>query len=170
VFVLTAGILAHFFPDATWEAYLDPIASLLVVVLILWTTIPLVKQCSQILLQQVPAQVQVKSLTSKLNAIPNIVNVHDVHVWQLVDNMFIASLHVTIEEKNSGSYQLIIAKTKKVLHNHGIHSSTIQPEIVPNFFKGDLCQLNCIKNCPEDWCCKEDGQIIAAYDTFGTQL
>ncbi len=38
--VLGLGILLKFF-DAKWTEYLDPISSLLVVVLILWTTVPL---------------------------------------------------------------------------------------------------------------------------------
>ena len=38
--VLATGILLHFV-DGQWTLYIDPAASLLIVLLILWTTVPL---------------------------------------------------------------------------------------------------------------------------------
>lgn len=52
--VLAMGFIIHFV-DAKWTLYIDPASSLLIVALILWTTIPLVKDCSMILLQSTPA-------------------------------------------------------------------------------------------------------------------
>ena len=40
-FVLVAGLLLHFFKDSAWTDYLDPVFSLLIVGIILFTTIPL---------------------------------------------------------------------------------------------------------------------------------
>jgi len=170
VFVLAAGLLAHYFPGATWAKYLDPVASLLIVILVLWTTIPLVKSCAQVLLQQVPPQIQIPKLTDKLREVPGIQNVHDVHVWQLVDNMTIASLHIVMEEGTT-SFQDTIARAKKVLHSFGIHSSTLQPEFGVKTSKsnnsGQNCEQNCIKDCKEDWCCKEEQKVVEFdYDTF----
>jgi Co/Zn/Cd efflux system component len=51
--VLGMGFLIHFVHDR-WTLYIDPISSLAIVSLILWTTIPLVKDCSMILLQSTP--------------------------------------------------------------------------------------------------------------------
>lgn len=39
--VLIAGLLLHFFRNSDWVKYIDPVTSLIVVALILWTTIPL---------------------------------------------------------------------------------------------------------------------------------
>jgi len=96
--VLVAGLLTHFFPSAEWTKYLDPVASLLIVALILWTTVPLVQACSSILLQQVSAEISVPHLQSELSSIKGVLSIHDLHVWQLVDNLHIASLHLTLHE------------------------------------------------------------------------
>jgi len=168
VMVLVAGLLTHFFPGEEWTKYLDPVASLLIVVLILWTTIPLVQACSSILLQQVSAEISVPHLKSELSSIRGVLSVHDLHVWQLVDNLHIASLHLTLIEGDT-KFSEKIAKAKEILHSYGIHSSTIQPEFMHNS-KLDLgCEQNCVKDCDEDWCCKDDTtKKGGAYDTFVT--
>jgi zinc transporter 1 len=51
--VLAMGFIIHFV-DARWTLYIDPASSLLIVALILWTTFPLVRDCSMILLQSTP--------------------------------------------------------------------------------------------------------------------
>jgi Co/Zn/Cd efflux system component len=47
--VLGAGLLIHFFRKAKWIAYIDPASSLLIVLLILWTTLPLSKSSDYLL-------------------------------------------------------------------------------------------------------------------------
>jgi len=51
--VLVMGLILHFV-DSEWTQYIDPTSSLLIVALILWTTVPLVRDCSMILLQSTP--------------------------------------------------------------------------------------------------------------------
>ena len=51
---------------------------------------------------------------------------HEFHVWQLTGNRVIASAHVRCH--NSEEYMIILGKIKKLFHNEGIHSVTIQPE------------------------------------------
>lgn len=65
---------------------------------------------------------------------------HDLHVWQLVDGMIIASVHVVCTENTNvneilgkARYYIIPILSKKVrnvLHQHNIHSATIQPEFI----------------------------------------
>merc|ERR1711974_159027 len=50
----------------------------------------------------------------------------------------------------------LVKKVKKVMHNHGIHSSTVQPEFVPrNHPVKAFCEENCKPGCEENWCCKK---------------
>ena len=55
--------------------------------------------------------------------------VHDFHVWNLTESIFIASIHVQI----SGSpdqYVSIAKQIRAIFHMYGIHSATVQPEFV----------------------------------------
>ncbi len=51
--VLVMGFIIHYV-DGRWVLYIDPASSLLIVGLILFTTYPLVRDCSMILLQSTP--------------------------------------------------------------------------------------------------------------------
>lgn len=58
-----------------------------------------------------------------------VVSIHDLHIWQLVDGMVIASVHLLVEE--GGNLGDVLYHVKRIFHEHGIHSSSIQPEFVP---------------------------------------
>ncbi|KAJ1720358.1 Zinc resistance conferring protein, partial [Coemansia biformis] len=158
--------------EGAWRFYADPFMSLAINTLVVCITIPLVKSASAILLNGVPGGVDLDYLRRDLQAIPHVLNVHDLHVWQLSDTKNIASLHVLIDRppahecvhntnapssptgsaggrqvrlmsRNSHSrstmapsgtvdmdclYMDVAAEVKRVMHAHGIHSTTIQPE------------------------------------------
>ncbi|KAJ2617061.1 Zinc resistance conferring protein [Coemansia sp. RSA 1365] len=174
--------------EGPWRFYVDPAMSLLINTLIVCITIPLVKSASFILLNGVPNNVDLEDLRRDLRAIPHVLNVHDLHVWQLSDTKNVASVHVLIDRppshqcihnSNSSSdtnmaakdsdhhmpistmttaastsarlvsrnrslntlstpgavdmdclYMDVASEVKHAMHNHGIHSITIQPEFV----------------------------------------
>jgi len=169
LFVLAAGLIMHYFPDQPWVKYVDPASSLLIVILVLASVIPLIQNCSNILLQQVPSDIDSNALQVELEGVPGIRGVHDLHIWQLVDSMIIASLHVSISEADVSNFELIVSRCKKILHRFGIHSSTLQPEFVARDQMGiPVCSSNCIQSCKEDWCCKSEFLMnsVVDYDTF----
>jgi len=159
--IVGAGLVINYFHQYDWVNYLDPGVSLLIVAFISWTTVPLVKRCAMILLQSTPNDINPEKINTKILQIPGIVNVHDLHVWQLVDGMTIASVHVEVEQ--GSDFTEIVDLIRKTFHKHGIHSSSIQPEFVPKDLKiggKDFCEQNCIKECSEDWCCKKRASKI----------
>jgi len=152
--VLIAGFFIHFFKGETWTEYIDPVSSLFIVGLILWTTLPLVKRCSMILLQSTPNEIEMEKLRQMLLSVEGIVSLHDLHIWQLIDGMIIASVHVAVEE--GADFTNLVNEVKRIFHEFGIHSSAIQPEFVPrNHQDANFCEQNCVKECEEDWCCKK---------------
>jgi len=163
-FVLITGLLFYFLDDnpkfvnaSLILNFLDPTSSLLIVGLILWTTVPLVKSCAQILLQSTPEDVDVGKLRKKLSKIDGVRGVHDLHVWQLVDGLAIASVHILCD--HSAAFDAIQKKLQKVFHKNSIHSSTIQPEFVdPAAPNRNFCEVNCVADCEEDWCCKTEAE------------
>jgi len=159
--VLGAGILIHFF-NGPWVDYVDPVSSLIVCGLILFTTIPLVKRCCLILLQSTPNNMDIKHIKKKLSKVEGVISIHDLHIWQLVDGMVIASVHVAVEE--GVDFTHLVTEVKKIFHEFGIHSSSIQPEFVPrNFSNTTFCNQNCVRECEEDWCCKKTADKTKAF-------
>jgi zinc transporter 1 len=106
-----------------WANYLDPVCSVVIVVFTAAVTVPLVKSASVILMQGVPLGVGVQELQDAVDAIPGVVNVHELHIWQLTNTKMIASVHIVCSK---AEYHDIAQHIKRVLHHAGVHSSTIQ--------------------------------------------
>lgn len=130
VVVILSGLCIRYIPDRyKWKHYFDPIMSLMMVALIISFTIPLLKEAVLVLLQTVPTHIKVDQLQTKLLAKVNgVVNIQDLHVWQLCGMKIIASAHVKCQ--SLGDYMRVADEIKQFFHDEGIHSTTIQPEFV----------------------------------------
>ena len=125
-----------------WKYYADPVISVLITLMILISTIPLVKSAAFILLQGdlyilnrigVPTSIEIENLKSEICQIPGVVGIHELHIWQLSDTKAVGSVHVILKEPKTGeqvlrSHREISENIKKTLHGHGIHSTTVQTE------------------------------------------
>jgi hypothetical protein len=112
-----------------WTLYLDPALSIAMLVIILSSTIPLLKDSAFILLQTVPTHIHVDRVQKDLlRKIPSIKGIHEFHVWQLAGNRIIASAHVQCH--SLAEYDQMATDIKSYFHDKGIHSTTIQPEFI----------------------------------------
>lgn len=122
--------------DYWWRFYSDPAISLIITLIILGSAIPLCKAASRILLQAVPTDVNVDEIKRDINSLEGVQNCHHLHVWQLSDTKLIASLHIRVncdfKDEGSAKYMDLARAVSQCLHEHGIHSSTIQPEFLNN--------------------------------------
>ena len=118
--------------DFWWRFYSDPLVSLIITAIILYSALPLCRAASRILLQAVPQGLNVDDIRDDIENLPGILSCHHLHVWQLSDTRLIATLHVRVafEFKGEGSqkYMELAHQIRECLHEYGIHSSTIQPE------------------------------------------
>ena len=149
VVLISASVI--WLTDWEYKDYLDPLLSLLIVILICISTWPLFRESIMILLNSTPAHIDTTQLKSGLmSTIPVIRNVHELHIWQLVgrfDHRFtmintifevcfrriIVTGHVEVEPTDKGflshEYHFLIGKQiKDYFHDLGIHSTTIQIE------------------------------------------
>ncbi|KAL3841499.1 hypothetical protein ACJMK2_019633 [Sinanodonta woodiana] len=156
--IVIVSALIIWFVEEKWAFYVDPSMSILLVIIILSTTIPLFKESGLILLQTVPTHIKVEDLKTKVQQVTGVLAVHELHVWQLAGNRIIASAHVQCH--NIQDYMNMASNIKALFHNEGIHSSTIQPEFVdlmPEEFTTvhKSCALECgpDKKCYPDTCC-----------------
>lgn len=62
--------------------------------------------------------------------IPGIESVHELHVWRLDQKKAIASAHVVVSEQSVSDFMEKAKTVSECLHAYGIHSATIQPELL----------------------------------------
>lgn len=149
-----------------WQCYIDPSLTVVMVIIILSSAFPLIKETAAILLQMVPKGVNMEELMSKLSAVPGISSVHEVHIWELVSGKIIATLHIKYQ-KDKG-YEDTSTTIREIFHNAGIHNVTIQFEDVDlkdALEQKDLlllCSSPCIsKHCAKKLCCPPGALPVA---------
>jgi cobalt-zinc-cadmium efflux system protein len=80
-----------------WERA-DIIASLFVVALIVPRAVQLLRESASVLLQSTPRDIDVVHISDHLLAIPEVQEIHDLHVWTLTSRMPVLSVHVVVSD------------------------------------------------------------------------
>ena len=118
-----AGILL------TGRSWIDPVLSLLIAALILWTSVGIVRETLNILLEGTPHGVSLVEIRSGMETVEGVVNVHDLHVWSLGSHSSALACHVTIADIPPSECACILLKLNHVLHDQfHISHTTIQFE------------------------------------------
>lgn len=113
---------------------LDPILSLCISIWVLSNVYGNMKETFKILLQAIPDSVDINELTLKLEQIPNINSIHDLHVWSLDGESHVMTLHV-VTNRESEELKHAIYTVASEFH---ITHTTIECEL-----PGEHCENNC---------------------------
>jgi cobalt-zinc-cadmium efflux system protein len=120
-----AGAVIYF---TDW-VLVDPILSLVIAVLILVTTLRLLRDTLHVLMEGVPSAVDLEEIGTALAGIRGVATVHDLHVWSIGSDRAALSAHVEIERIDEWPRILDDARAL-VHHDYGIDHVTLQPELV----------------------------------------
>ena len=78
-----------------WDRF-DPIASLAVAGLMLWSSAQLLRESTLIFLERAPSDVEPEAIGRALVAEPDVVEVHDLHIWTVTSGFPALSAHVLV--------------------------------------------------------------------------
>ncbi|MFC6705178.1 cation diffusion facilitator family transporter [Flexivirga alba] len=109
----------------------DPIASLIVVALMLYAAWGLLRDSGRILLEGAPLGVDLDSLRSHLLETEHVRAVHDLHVWTVTSDLPALSVHVVVEDEcfADGHAPQLLDQLQACLHGHfDVEHSTFQLE------------------------------------------
>ncbi|KAJ6581916.1 cation efflux protein [Mycena capillaripes] len=160
--VIATGFILLYAPKS-WngrEVYFDPAISLVIACIILGSAVPLVRSASFVLLQGVPSTISLEQVRAAILAVEGVLGLHELHIWQLSESKNIASVHVLASRELD--FMPIAAKIRKALHDHGIHSCTIQPEYYGARYAAERLEANadadtpCLVLCPPEECNPQD--------------
>jgi cobalt-zinc-cadmium efflux system protein len=113
----------------TGRNWIDPALSLLIAALILWTSVGIVRETLNILLEGTPRGVSLVDIRSSMEVVEGVVNVHDLHVWSLGSHSSALACHVTIADIPPSESACILLKLNHLLRDHfHISHTTIQFE------------------------------------------
>lgn len=120
---ITAALLIYFFG---W-GLADPIASIAVAILIIISGWRVTKESFHVLMEGTPAQIKVNEVKDALMKIPNVTDVHDIHVWSITSGVSMLSGHIAVA--GEGLHDRVLHQAQELLHDDfGIEHSTLQVE------------------------------------------
>ena len=124
-----AAIVAAIVIIATGWMPVDPLLSILVAMLILRSAWKLVQRSAHILLEGAPEWLDIGQMKSKITSlVPEVRDIHHVHVWGLTPQHLMLTMHVTLAESQTSTTP-VIRQVKTVLKDEfGISHSTIEVE------------------------------------------
>jgi cobalt-zinc-cadmium efflux system protein len=79
-----------------WQAA-DPIASLIIGVMIVPRTVKLLRETLDVLLEAAPKNVDMAEVRAHILALPGVEDVHDLHAWTITSGMPVLSAHVVVD-------------------------------------------------------------------------
>ncbi len=107
----------------------DPILSIIIAILILWTAWDIVKDALNILLEGLPAGVELQQVIAAMRTVAGVIDVHDLHIWTLGSNIHALSCHVVIDDQPPSSSEAILRQLNSVLDDgFHINHTTVQFE------------------------------------------
>ena len=123
--VIVGGLLIHL----TGFEWIDPALSLAIAALILWSSISIVRETLNILLEGAPRGMALPEIRAALAAIEGVEDVHDLHVWSIGSNTHALATHILIADIPPSESNAILDRVKGALRERfRILHTTIQFE------------------------------------------
>lgn len=111
-----------------WEI-LDPLVSVFIGALILWSAWQIVRETLDILMENTPRDVDMSAMVRDLLRVEGMRSVHDLHVWSISSNLRALSAHVLTDDVSLSQGSVIQQEINKILVNqYGIVHATLQLE------------------------------------------
>jgi cobalt-zinc-cadmium efflux system protein len=140
---IAAALLIKFFG---W-GWADPVASVIVAVLVLRSGYYVTKASLNVLMEGTPNNIDIDNMIQTIQSIKGIQSIHDLHVWSITSGLNALSCHAVVDA------QMSIAEAEKLLHeikheleeHHNIHHPTIQLETSPHVHDNSILCMTCTR-------------------------
>jgi cobalt-zinc-cadmium efflux system protein len=115
----------------TWA---DPAVSVLISLLVIYSAWQLLRDSVSILMEGTPAHIDVAEVRAAIADIPNVRDVHDLHIWSITSGLHALSAHVVAKPEQN--QQILTDVHEMLFHRFHIGHSTVQCE-PPEFVEAE---------------------------------
>src|SRR5271163_839447 len=123
--IIGGAILIHI----TGLRWIDPLLGLAIGILVLWSSIGILRESSHVLLEGRPREMRVEQVARAILTVQGVFEVHDLHIWSLGGGHNALSLHARIPDMHLDQCeQLLTAIQQKAASDFGIDHTTVQFE------------------------------------------
>jgi cobalt-zinc-cadmium efflux system protein len=121
--VIAGGVIL-----VTGWMWVDPLASLIVSGVIVWTTWGLLREAARMSMDAVPADIEPAAVRRYLEKLPGVASVHDIHVWAVSTTETALTAHLVIPRGHPGD-RFLVDLCHELEHRFKINHSTVQIEV-----------------------------------------
>lgn len=122
---IIAALLIIFFG---WQ-WADPLASVIVALLVLRSGIGITRSAVHVLMEGAPASIDLQAVRTEIEGLPEVMNLHEIHVWSITSDYIAMNAHVVVPDSMTvAESSALLEKIKHMLLHQGIHHVTIQVE------------------------------------------
>lgn len=122
--VILAAIIIWF----TGWTWVDPLMSVLIGVLIVWSSWRVLKSSLHILVEGVPEGLSAAKVGQTMADVPGVQDVHDLHIWNICSGHIALSAHVVAADQSLAESHRLMTELRAQLSKFGIEHATIQFE------------------------------------------
>ncbi|MGB9148892.1 MAG: cation diffusion facilitator family transporter [Burkholderiales bacterium] len=123
VAALVAGAVIYF----TGWLPIDPLLSIFVALLILVSTLNLLREALHVLMEGVPHYLDLQAIGERMAKTAGVSSVHDLHIWTLASGQVALSSHISLN--NMDNWAKTLESIRHMLRReYGIEHVTLQPE------------------------------------------
>ena len=130
--VIVAAVMIRITGDTVWDA----VVSLFIGALILWSSLGILRETINLLLEGTPRGIDPNSISRDIASADGVLDVHHLHIWAIGPSAPALSCHLLVGDVSVRRGGEILRNLSAILeNNHGIRHTTIQLEAA---------------SCPED--------------------
>lgn len=117
---------------ATGWYVVDPIVGIVIALAVLVGSLRLLRETAHVLLEGVPADIDLHVVADAIRQVPGVDDIHDLHIWTICSSLLALSVHVTVGDRSGAARDEIVRAVSDELRvRFGIAETTIQTESAP---------------------------------------
>jgi len=130
-----AVILGGWAIAVTGQQWIDPALSILIAALIVWSSLSILGESLNILLEGTPRGMRLEEIGAAIGEVAGVNDVHDLHVWSIGSNVHALSCHISIADIPPSASENILREVRQMVAGRfAIHHTTIQ-------FEHAICEI-----------------------------
>jgi len=136
--VIISGLIVLY----TGWTYADPVAGIIIGTIIVMGGLRVVKEAAGIFLEMVPKGFDVEVIAQKISAFPEVMGIHDIHIWSLAHKNTAFSAHVWVHDQRLSDLETLRRNIEGLLRSMGINHILLQFECGECETNGLYCQMH----------------------------
>jgi cobalt-zinc-cadmium efflux system protein len=114
----------------TGQPLADPIVSLVIAALILYSSYDILHESTMVLLEGTPPGIDMPDVIAAIKSVDGVLDVHDLHVWMVGPGVIACSCHIVVAEQSVREGQQVLrGVVHEIDHRFSISHTTVQVEV-----------------------------------------